>query len=157
MFSRPPGLLLVLAVALTALVLVPGSMSASDAGSSSAQAAGTGDALDIALSHVRTSTDELGVSSVDVADLFVTSQYTSRHNGVTHVNLNQRFRDLEVFGGHATVNVARDGRVVFVGGRFVSGLTDASGEGELAATEAVAAAAEELDLDDPANLRVLSR
>ena len=157
MFSRPPGLLLVLAAALTALVLVPGSMSASDAGSSSAQAAGTGDALDIALSHVRTSTDELGVSSVDVADLFVTSQYTSRHNGVTHVNLNQRFRDLEVFGGHATVNVAGDGRVVFVGGRFVSGLTDASGEGGLGAAEAVEAAAAGLDLDDPANLRVLSR
>ena len=146
-----------LVAAVAALVLVPGSMSASDAGSSSAQAASTGDALDIALSHVRTSTDELGVSSVDVADLFVTSEYTSRHNGVTHVNLNQRFRGLEVFGGHATVNVARDGRVVFVGGRFVSGLTDASGEAELAAAEAVAAAAEGLDLDDPANLRVLSR
>jgi extracellular elastinolytic metalloproteinase len=157
MFSRPPGLLLVLVAAIMALVLVPGSMSAADAGSSSAQAAGAGDALDIALSHVRTSTDELGVSSVDVSDLFVTSQYTSGHNGVTHVNLNQRFRGLEVFGGHATVNVARDGRVVFVGGRFVSGLTDASGEGELAATDAVAAAAEGLDLDDPANLRVLSR
>jgi extracellular elastinolytic metalloproteinase len=156
MSSRPPGLLLVLVAAVVALVLVPGSMSASDAGSQSSAAA-AGDALDIALSHVRTSTTELGVMSADVADLFVTSRYTSRHNGVTHVNLNQRFRDLEVFGGHATVNVAADGRVVFVGGRFVSGLADASGEGELAAAEAVEAAAESLNLDDPANLRVLSR
>ena len=156
MSSRPPGLLLVLVAAVVALVLVPGSMSASDAGSQSSAAA-AGDALDIALSHVRTSTTELGVTSADVADLFVTSRYTSRHNGVTHVNLNQRFRDLEVFGGHATVNVAADGRVVFVGGRFVSGLADASGEGELAAAEAVEAAAESLNLDDPANLRVLSR
>ena len=157
MSSRPPGLLLVLVAAVVALVLVPGSMSASDAGSQSSSAATAGDALDIALSHVRTSTTELGVTSADVADLFVTSRYTSRHNGVTHVNLNQRFRDLEVFGGHATVNVAADGRVVFVGGRFVSGLADASGEGELAAAEAVEAAAESLNLDDPANLRVLSR
>jgi len=156
MSSRPPGLLLVLVAAVVALVLVPGSMSASDAGSQSSAAA-AGDALDIALSHVRTSTTELGVTSADVADLFVTSRYTSRHNGVTHVNLNQRFRDLEVFGGHARVNVAADGRVVFVGGRFVSGLADASGEGELAAAEAVEAAAESLTLDDPANLRVLSR
>jgi extracellular elastinolytic metalloproteinase len=156
MSSRPPGLLLVLVAAIMALVLVPGSMSASDAGSSSAQA-GAGDALDIALSHVRTSTAELGVTSVDVADLFVTSRYTSRHNGVTHVNLNQRFRGLEVFGGHATVNVTRDGRVAFVGGRFVNGLTDASGESELGAAEAVEAAAAGLDLDNPANLRVLSR
>ena len=157
MSSRPPGLLLVLVAAVVALVLVPGSMSASDAGSQSSSAATAGDALDIALSHVRTSTTELGVTSADVADLFVTSRYTSRHNGVTHVNLNQRFRDLEVFGGHATVNVAADGRVVFVGGRFVSGLADASGEGELAAAEAVEAAAASLNLDDPANLRVLSR
>ena len=157
MFSRAPGLLLVLVAVVTALALVPGSMSASDAGSSSAQASGAGDALDIALSHVRTSTDELGVTSADVTDLFVTSQYTSGHNGVTHVNLNQRSRGLEVFGGHATVNVARDGRVVFVGGRFVRGLADASGEGDLTAADAVTAAAEGLDLDDPANLRVLSR
>lgn len=156
MSSRPPGLLLVLVAALMALVLVPGSMSASDAGSESAQAADAGDPLGIALSHVRTSTAELGVASADVAELFVTSQYTSRHNGVTHVNLNQRFRGLEVFGGHATVNVAADGRVVFVGGRFVPGLADASGEDDLAAGEAVEAAAEGLDLDAPANLRVLS-
>jgi extracellular elastinolytic metalloproteinase len=157
MSSRPPGLLLVLVAALTALVLVPGSMSASDGGSESAQAGEAGDALDIALSHVRTNTAALGVTSADVADLFVTSRSTSRHNGVTHVNLNQRFRDLEVFGGHATVNVAADGRVVFVGGGFVRGLADASGEDELDATDAVEAAAAGLDLDEPVNLRVLSR
>jgi hypothetical protein len=157
MSSRPPGLLLVLVAAVVGLVLVPGSMSASDAGSESEPATDVGDPLGIALSHVRANTAELGVMSADVADLFVTSRYTSRHNGVTHVNLNQRFRGLEVFGGHATVNVAADGRVVFVGGGFVRGLADASGQDELAPTEAVEAAAEGLDLDDPANLRVLSR
>jgi extracellular elastinolytic metalloproteinase len=157
MSSRPPGLLLVLVAALVGLALVPGSMSAPDDGSESAQATDAGDPLDTALSHVRENTAELGVTSADVADLFVTSRYTSRHNGVTHVNLNQRFRGLEVFGGHATVNIAADGRVVFVGGGFVRGLADASGEDELAAAEAVESAAEALDLDEPAGLRVLSR
>jgi hypothetical protein len=114
MSSRPPGLLLVLVAALVGLVLVPGSMSASDDGSESAQATAAGDPLGIALNHVRANTAELGVTSADVADLFVTSQSTSRHSGVTHVNLNQRFRGLEVFGGHATVNVAAEGRVVFL-------------------------------------------
>ncbi|MGH3018686.1 MAG: M36 family metallopeptidase [Gaiellaceae bacterium] len=155
---RPPGLLLVLVAALMALVLVPGSMSASDGGNESAQAAGAEDALGIALSHVRENAAELGVTSADVADLFVTSSYTSSHSGVTHVNLNQRYRGLEVFGGHATVNVAADRSVIFTGGGFVRGLaTDASGAEELGATEAVVAAADGLELDDPANLRILSR
>jgi hypothetical protein len=149
---------LVLVAVLMALVLVPGSMSASDGGSESAQAVAAEDALGIALSHVRENAAELGVTSADVADLFVTSSYTSSHSGVTHVNLNQRYRGLEVFGGHATVNVAADRRVIFTGGGFVRGLaTDASGAEELGATEAVEAAADGLKLDDPANLRILSR
>ena len=101
MFGRQPGPVLVAVVVLVALVLVPGSMSATDGAGGSAPAADAGDPLGIALSHVRANTSDLGVTSADVADLFVTSQYTSRHNGVTHVNLNQRFRGLEVFGGHA--------------------------------------------------------
>ncbi|MGH3012891.1 MAG: M36 family metallopeptidase, partial [Gaiellaceae bacterium] len=155
MSRRPSGLLLVLVAALTALVLVPGSMSAVDGAGQSAPAADAGDALGVALSHVRANAAELDVTSADVADLVVTSRSTSRHSGVTHVNLNQRFRGLEVFSGHATVNVAADGRVVFVGGGFVRGVTDASGEDELAATDAVEAAADGLALDEPANLRVL--
>ncbi len=101
---------------------------------------------------------ELEVTRADVDDLVVTSAYESPHNGVTHVNLNQRHEDLEVFGGHATVNVGPDGRVVFVGGSLVRGLdARASGAADLEATEAVEAAAEGLDLKEPADLRVLSK
>ena len=153
MSCRPPGLLLVLVVALMALVLVPGSMSAPDTGSEPA-----GDELGIALSHVRANATELGVTTADVADLVVASSYRSAASGITHVNLNQRFRGLEVFGANATVNVAADGRVIFVGGGFVSNLAgDASGDDELGATDAVEAAADGLELAEPANLRVLSR
>ncbi|HSK15265.1 MAG TPA: hypothetical protein VK915_03760, partial [Gaiellaceae bacterium] len=62
-----------------ALVLVPGSMSASDAGEQAA-AAEVG-ALGIALAHLRGNAAEAGVTSADLTDLSVTSQYTSRHNG----------------------------------------------------------------------------
>ena len=150
MSRRPPGLFLVLVAALMALVLVPGSMSAPDSSEPAA------DERDVALSYVRANAAELGATSADVADLVVTSSSRSTASGVTHVNLNQRFRGLEVFGAHATVNVAADGRVIFVGGRFVRGLAgDASGSAELGATEAVEEAADELRLDDPKNLRVL--
>jgi extracellular elastinolytic metalloproteinase len=157
MSSRPPGLPLALVAALVALVLVSSSTSATDAGSQAAQATGADHAVGIALDHVRENAADFGVTSADVADLFVTSRYTSRHNGVTHVYLNQRLRGLEVFGGHATVNVTADGGVAFARGTLADLGAAASTTAELDATEAVEAAAEGLGLDDPANLRVLSR
>jgi extracellular elastinolytic metalloproteinase len=155
MFGRPPGRLVV-AVVLVALVLVPSSMSATDGVGRSTQATDAGGALAVALSHVRGNPAELGVTRADVADLIVTSSSRSAASGITHVNFNQRFRGLEVFGAHATVNVAADGRVILVGGGFVRGLAgDASGAVDLGATEAVEEAADTLRLEDPANLRVL--
>ena len=136
-------------IAVTALVLVPSSLSASDVATGD-------DPVDRALSYVAENPAALGVTRADVADLFVTSSYTSAHSGVTHVNLNQRFKGLEVFGGHATVNAAASGKVVFAAGSFVRSLGgSASGQAKLEATEAVDAAAEALELEEPANLRVL--
>ena len=100
----PPRRRLVLVAALMALAFVPGSLS----GVAGANAA---DPLDVALGYLDKNAEELGVTSADVADVAVTSQYRSSHNGVTHVNLNQRVEGLEVFGAHVTVNVAADGRV----------------------------------------------
>ena len=149
------GPLPVLVAALMALVLVPGSMSATDGAGESQPGV---DALSIALDHVTTNAADLGVTRADVANLVVTTSYRSTASGVTHVNLNQRFRGLEVFGGHVTVNVGRDGKVVFAAGSLVDGLTSgASGDEDLGPTQAVEAAAEGLDLDDPANLRILSQ
>ena len=142
-----PGTILVLAATLVALAFVPGSMSAESAAST--------DPSDVALSYLDKNAAQLGVTSADVADVFVTSNYRSAHSGVTHVNLNQRFQQLEVFGGHTTVNVAADGSVIFAGGSLVR-LGAASGTADLEPTEAVEAAADALDLAEPTDLRVLS-
>ena len=107
-------------IVVTAPALVPSSLSASD--SVTAADAAAGDALDSALAYVNSHPADLGVTSADLADLYATSIVKSRHSGVTHVNLNQRFQGLEVFDAHATVNVAADGRVVFAAGAFVRGL-----------------------------------
>ncbi|MFU8870299.1 M36 family metallopeptidase, partial [Micromonospora sp. SL4-19] len=113
---------------------------------------------DIAMSYLREHPAVYGVAASDLADLAVSSSYTSRHNGVTHVNLTQRYKDLDVFGATATVNIARDGSVVFVGDTLVSGLSGkASGTAALDAVDAVQAAADALDLADPANPKVMSR
>ncbi len=104
---KPRGWMVLLAAAL-GLVLVPGSMSAANAVNASP--------LEVALAYLDKSAGTLGVGSADVEDMVVTSSYRSTHTGVTHVNLNQRLQELEVFGGHVTVNVARDGGIVFAGG-----------------------------------------
>ncbi|HXV56893.1 MAG TPA: M36 family metallopeptidase [Gaiellaceae bacterium] len=154
MSLRPPGLRLAMAAALAALVWVPGSMSASDAGE--AAASSDSGAVAAALAYVSENPAELGVTSADVSDLAVTSSYSSSHNGVTHVNLNQRYQGLEVFTGHATVNVAANGRILFASGAFERDLRAAGpAEATLDAAEAVEAAAAGLDLADPTNLRIL--
>ena len=62
-----------------------------------------------------------------------------------------------MFGGHVTVNVAANGRVVFAGGSLVAGPGRApSGSTDLKVTEAVEAAAEELQLGQPTDLQVIS-
>jgi extracellular elastinolytic metalloproteinase len=115
------------------------------------------DARDIALEHVRDNAGDLGTTRADVAGLAVMSSYRSSHNRVTHVNVNQRHRGLEVFGAYATVNVAADGRVIFAGGSLVRGATGGAGSATLDAPEAVVAAADGLNLDEPAGVRVLRR
>ena len=136
---------LVLVVSL--LAIAPGSLSAQS----------SPDALDVALTYLDTNAAKLGVTSADVANLVVTSNYRSSHNGITHVNLNQHYQGLEVFGGHVTVNVASDGHVIFAGGSLVKGLADSpSGSADLKVTEAVESAAEGLQLDQPSDLQVIS-
>ncbi len=139
--------MVVLSAALV-LVLVPGSMSAANAVNASP--------LEVALAYLDKSAGTLGVGSADVEDMIVTSSYRSTHTGVTHVNLNQRLQELEVFGGHVTVNVTREGGVLFAGGSPVE-LGSASGTARLSATDAVRAAAAGLSLAQPSDLQVISQ
>ena len=153
--SRSPWLILALVAVTLALVPSAMPMPAANTGTTTSTESG---AVNVALRYADANPAELGVTRADVGELAVTSSYRSAHNGVTHVNLNQRFRGLEVFGAHATVNVASSGKVIFAAGAFESGLRAASAaDADLAATGAVEAAAAGLDLGDPVALRVLSR
>jgi len=110
----------------------------------------------LAIEHVQQHADDLGVNADDVSDVFVLSSYVSQHTGVIHVNLVQRFQGLEVFGGHATVNIMPNGSVFYVGSSLVGDLRDGSSDAaELNAVDAVEVAAAELDLDQPRGVRVI--
>ncbi|MGB0383967.1 MAG: M36 family metallopeptidase [Ardenticatenaceae bacterium] len=78
-----------------------------------------GEALEIARRYLEENKDALGLTNADLADLIVTDQYVSQHNGVTHIYLRQRFNEIEVFGGNININIAADGSVINVGDRFV--------------------------------------
>ena len=155
MFWPRPLARVVVLLALAALVVVPGAGSAgagSTAKGDSVKGFLTGpsseDALELALGYVRGDAQQLGVTGADLGDLVVTDRYVSRHTGVTHVYLRQRLHGIDVFGGVANVNVAKDGSIVNVGNRLVPDLAASAtsrAPGESAAS-AVAGAAEGLGL-----------
>lgn len=84
-----------------------------------------GAALDIALDYLRAHAPGLGLTVADLEDVSVTSQYVSEHSGTTHIYLRQRHKGIEVHGADISINVARDGSVVNMGGAFVPNLRTA--------------------------------
>lgn len=115
-----------------------------------------GDPLSIALNFIEAHSQELGVTAVDVADLVVTDQYTSRHTGVTHIYLQQQYEGIGVFNGRININIAPDGSVINVGNRLTANLAELvnSTIPALTAETAVQAAARQLDLTLIADLVV---
>ena len=116
-----------------------------------------GNPLDIALNYIRQNAAALGVSDADLADLVVTDQYTSKHNGVTHIYLRQQVNGLEVFGSSLNINITNDGSVINVGNRAVANLADAANGASptLTAEAAVFAAADQLGLAVTEQLTIL--
>jgi hypothetical protein len=95
-----------------------------------------GGAADAALSYVAKNHRQLGLTGADVRDLAVSSVVPSRHNGVTHVYLQQRHRGIDVYHGILSVSVGRGGSVIAVGNRAVANIAAAaSGEARTEAPE----------------------
>ncbi len=107
-----------------------------------------GDPLDIALAYLNQHRPEFGLRSEDLADILLTDRYVSRHNGVTHIYLRQRYQGLEIYGANLNVNVTADGQIVNMGVRFaggVAGKINTTRPG-LNAAQGVSAAADHLGL-----------
>ena len=112
-----------------------------------------------ARAHLKQQGHKAGLSPSDLGDLAVSSVVPSKHNGVTHVYLQQRHAGIEVHGAIATVNVAADRHVLSAGHRFVAGLASAAGRPTVGTTAeaAAAAAAARLSLGAKQPFEVLSR
>jgi extracellular elastinolytic metalloproteinase len=107
-----------------------------------------GTPLEIALAYINRNRESLGLTQADVSDFIVTDQYTSQHNGTTHIYLRQVYRDIELFGANININIAQNGAVINIGNQFVANLASGINTAEpgLTAVEAVQAAAQSLNL-----------
>jgi extracellular elastinolytic metalloproteinase len=148
MISRKALARAVAAASVTCLVVASGAMS------------GTGsDATKVALGYVKDHKQELGLTGSDIKDVAVSDAVFSKHNGVTHVYLQQQHKGIDVYGALLNVNVARDGSVLSAGNRFVSDLAARAGgqSARKAAVEAAKATAGNLGLKPSKPLQVLNR
>ncbi|MCL4264015.1 MAG: M36 family metallopeptidase [Anaerolineae bacterium] len=104
--------------------------------------------LALALTYLEENKTALGLTDADLDGLIVQWQYTSQHNGVTHIFLRQTHAGIEVWNGNIQINIARDGRIINLHNQFVSDLAGNVNEitPRLTAIEAVTAAAGHLRL-----------
>ena len=116
-------------------------------------------ATDVARDYVRQNLRQLGLTAGDVGEIALSSVVASRHNGLTHVYFEQRYRGIPVNAAILNVNVTADGRVVGAGNRFVANV--AAGAGAQAARtapwQAAEAAARHLNLAPKRAFEVLRR
>ena len=124
-----------------------------------AATADLGSAAEVAAEYVQRNRQAFGLAASDVDEVVVSSEVTSRHTGVTHVYLQQRYRGVDVYAGILNVNVRADGSVLSAGNRFVSNIAAAAGgqSPRVAAVDAVVAAADHLNLEPTEDFRVIGQ
>jgi len=54
-----------------------------------------------------------GLAPTDVEDVIITNQYTTKHNGVTHVYFRQKYQGVEVFNGVGSIHLKNNQTVTF--------------------------------------------
>ncbi len=80
--------------------------------------------VDIALSYIEENRADLQLSTEDIRHYRLTDLYTSKHNGVTHVYLNQEYQNIKVLNAIINVNILPDGQVLNIGNRFIPHLQE---------------------------------
>ncbi|SMB84962.1 peptidase M36 fungalysin [Hymenobacter roseosalivarius DSM 11622] len=101
-----------------------------------------------ALDHLKKNRQALDLADEDLADLVLSSQSTSKRNGLKHLYIQQRYQGIDIYGALTTVNLTKDDQVINVGNRFQKDLGKKvkSNQAKLDAPAAVAAAARHLGL-----------
>ena len=91
--------------------------------------------------------DEWQLEKEDISEYEITDRYTSKHNGVTHIYINQKYQGITVFNAITNFNI-KNGKLLLANNNFVSQLKSKikSTEPELTPTEALINITKELDI-----------
>lgn len=113
----------------------------------------------VALDHIKKNKGKLKLTEKEIADLELSSETETRHNGVKHVYLKQTHEGIEIHGAITNINMTKEGKVINMGNRFRSGTekkinTTSPG---IDAAEAVAAAAAHLNTSVKEPLSVVEK
>ncbi|MEO7651394.1 MAG: M36 family metallopeptidase, partial [Bryobacteraceae bacterium] len=88
---------------------------------------------------------DLNLSQADLDGVYISRQYQTVHNGVTHVIFRQRFQGVEVLNAEWLVNIDRDGNVLNAGGQLFPAPKSASAPAQGRAQAAARAAVKAVD------------
>lgn len=80
--------------------------------------------LDIALRHIEQQREHWKLAPSDIADMAVTDNYSSAHNGLTHIYFIQRHAGIELYNAILNVNILPDGKVLSAQSRFMANLSE---------------------------------
>lgn len=75
--------------------------------------------LEIALRYIEQQRGAMGLTEADISNYVITDNYSSKHNGVTHIYLRQQYEGIDVFAAMININILPDGRVLNMGNKFV--------------------------------------
>lgn len=116
-----------------------------------------GEPLDITLDFVRDPANTPDFEEADFVNPAVSSQFQSRHNGVTHLHLKQRLGGIEVYNGLLSANLLPDGSIINLHNGFVPDLASQVNRIDplLTAEEAIRRAAGHFELEPTAPLQQL--
>ena len=76
-------------------------------------------AKEFAVNYVQEHISDLGVNTSDVHDLIVSDMYQSKHNGVTHVYLNQAYNNIPIHNAIINLNISKEDKVIHFGNRLI--------------------------------------
>ncbi len=80
------------------------------------------DALQIFQSYLQEEKEKHGLTTEDINNILVSSNYTSKRSGVTHIYLDQAYNDIPVFNAKANANILKDGSILSAHINFVADL-----------------------------------
>jgi extracellular elastinolytic metalloproteinase len=80
--------------------------------------------LEISLEHLEQKREVLGLTSTDISNYRISDFYTSKHNGVTHIYLNQQHEGIDLQNAMININVLPNDHILNIGNRFTSDLAN---------------------------------